>query len=147
MCTLTELNTIDPTVTHITVSNNCGNENTASALHFARFSRLKELTIGDNCYMYVDQLNLVAFPFLRKVVIGMNSFTKQKSGYARNPNRHFTVKNCPKMKELIVGRYSFSDYASAVVENLGALEVLEVGDLYHLSYNYYYASLELMSGW
>ena len=77
----------------------------------------------------------------------MNSFTKQKSGYARNPNRHFTMKNCPKMKELRVGRYSFSDYASAVVENLDALNVLEVGDLYHISFNFYYASLELKSDW
>ena len=141
------MDTIDPTVTHITVKNNCGNENTASELYFARFSQLKELVIGDNCYKYVDQLNLVAFPLLRKVVIGMNSFTKQKSGYARNPNRHFTMKNCPKVKELRVGRYSFSDYASAVVENLDALNVLEVGDLYHISFNFYYASLELKSDW
>ena len=42
-----------------------------------------------------------------------------------------------------MGRYSFSDYTVCEIENVDALEVIEMGDLNKDSYNFYYASLEL----
>ena len=44
-----------------------------------------------------------------------------------------------------MGRYSFSDYTVCEIENVDALEVIEIGDLNELSNNFYYASLELKS--
>ena len=77
----------------------------------------------------------------------MNSFTKYKDTYhiTADPNRHFYLKNCPKLKSLKMGRYSFSDYTVIEIENVDALEVIEMGDLNDWSCNFYYASLELMS--
>ena len=82
---------------------------------------------------------------LESVEIGMNSFTKNKNGYGNNPNRHFYLKNCPKLKSLKMGRYSFSDYTVIEIENVDALEVIEMGELNEMSNNFFYASLELKS--
>ena len=49
------------------------------------------------------------------------------------------------MKELKIGRYSFSDYSSIEIENVNSLEVIEMGDLNEWSYNFASASLELKS--
>ena len=143
---LNDLETINATTTHITVSNNCGNEIMASGLYFTRFTQLQEIVIGDNCFMNVGQVNLIRLSKLTRVVIGMNSFTKKKNGYGEDPNRRFYVKNCPSLIELRIGRYSFSDYGVCEIENANRLEVLEVGDLNQESYNFYSASVNLMRG-
>ena len=148
VCSMSDLASIESGVTHITVSNNCGNENTAASLYFTRFTQLKALVIGDDCFMNVDQLNLIGLSKLRSVVIDENSFTKKKNGFGKESNRRFYVKNCPSLRELRVGRYSFSDYASAVIEDNDALEVIAMGELSSESFNFYSASLELKSvGW
>ena len=146
VCSLNDLETINATTTHITVSNNCGNEIMASGLYFTRFTQLQEIVIGDNCFMNVGQVNLIGLSKMTRVVIGMNSFTKKKNGYGEDPNRRFYVKNCPSLIELRIGRYSFSDYGVCEIENANRLEVLEVGDLNQESYNFYSASVNLMRG-
>ena len=60
-------------------------------------------------------------------------------------NRDFYLKNCPKLKSLRIGEYSFSDYSVCEIESVDALEVIEMGDLNEESRNFYYASLELKS--
>ena len=148
VCSMNDLASIESGVTHITVSDNCGNENTAASLYFTRFTQLKELVIGDNCFMNVDQLNLIGLSKLRSVVIGENSFTKKKNGFGKESNRRFYVKNCPSLRELRVGCYSFSDYVSAVIEGNDALEVIAMGELSSESFNFNSASMKLKSvGW
>ena len=44
-----------------------------------------------------------------------------------------------------MGRYSFSDYSVCEIENVPFLEVIEMGNLFLGSYNFYNASLELKS--
>ena len=90
-------------------------------------------------------LNLTGLRSLERVSIGMNSFTKRYNTWGNNPNRALYVKNCDKLKELRMGRYSFSDYSVIEIENVDKLEVLEMGDLESGSFNFYYASLELKS--
>ena len=72
---------------------------------------------------------------------------KKKNGYGNGRNRHFYLKNCPKLKSLKIGRYSFSDYTVIGIESVDSLEVIEMGDLNNkeISYNFYHASLELKS--
>ena len=82
---------------------------------------------------------------LESVVIGQNSFTKKKNNYGNDPNRHFYLKNCERVRELIIGYWSFSDYSVCEIENVPSLEVIEMGDLNRRSYIFYYASLELKS--
>ena len=59
--------------------------------------------------------------------------------------RHFYLKNCERLRELKIGRYSFSDYAVCEIENVPSLEVIEMGELNEKSRNFFCASLELKS--
>ena len=108
-------------------------------------SKLKSVVIGDESFMNVSVLNITGLSELESVEIGKNSFTQYKNSYGNDPNRHFYLKDCPKLKSLKMGRFSFSDYSVIEIENVDALEVIEMGDVNEHSYNFASASLELKS--
>ena len=118
-----------------------------SVLDMSVYRGLKRLEIGGGNFENVRELRLIGLSELESVEIGENSFTKYKSTYqiTPDPNRHFYLKNCPKLKSLKMGNYSFSDYTVIEIENVDALEVIEIGDLHEKSYNFCIASLELKS--
>ena len=78
-------------------------------------------------------------------MIGMNSFTKNKDSAGNDTNRKLYVKNCDVLKELKIGRYSFSDFSLIEIENVNSLELIEIGEVNNWSFNFYSASLELKS--
>ena len=140
-----QLNSLNRKVSEITIPSNSLNDASLTVLDLSRFRRLKKLVIGDECFMYVNETRLTGLYYLESVEIGMNSFTKNKNSGDNDPNRHFYLKNCPKLKSLKMGRYSFSDYTVCEIESVNALEVIEMGDLLEKSRNFAYASLELKS--
>ena len=101
--------------------------------------------MGDYCFKKTEELRLIGLNELERVVIGENSFTKKQNSAGNDPNRHFYLKNCERVRELKMGRYSFSDYSMCEIENVPSLEVIEMGGLNEYSDNFYYASLELKS--
>ena len=109
------------------------------------FSKLKRLEIGNDCFTYVEEVKLIGLSELESVEIGEKSFTEKRNGDGNDPNRHFYLKNCPKLKSLKMGHHSFMDYTVCEIENVDALEVIEMGDLDEASCNFPYASLELKS--
>ena len=143
--TMNQWNTLGSGITELTVATNSLNDASLTVLDLTRFKRLKKIVIGDECFMYVKEVKMIGLSELESVEIGSNSFTQHKNSYGYDPNRHFYLKNCPKLKSLKMGRYSFSDYTVCEIENVNALEVIEMGDLNEDSYNFYYASLELKS--
>ena len=130
-------------MTEIIVDNGMS-ESSLTELDLSQFSQLKRLEIGDHCFSYVDELKLIGMNELESVVIGENSFMKNENSYG-NSNRHFYLKNCPKLKSLKIGYDSFSDYSVCEIDNMDALEVIEMGDLDACSYVFAYGSLELKS--
>ena len=122
----------------------CRFEN-VTVFDLTKYPKLKTLRIGHSAFEYVNELKLVGLNNLESVIIGENSFTKHQNWYGNDPNRHFFAKNCPKLKSLKMGRYSFSDYTVIEFENVNALEVIEMGDLNEGSNNFRCASLELKS--
>ena len=122
----------------------CPFEN-ATVFDLSVYPKLKTLKIGSESFEYVNVFNITGLSELESVEIGNSSFTQYKKGYGNDPNRHFYLKNCPKLKSLKIGRYSFSDYASAVIESNDALEAIEMGYLNEASKCFYSASLELKS--
>ena len=141
-------NQIDKTVGVIVVGDKCCNENYHKVFDLSGFVYLKELTIGSKCFKYVNEVKLIGLSELESVEIGDKCFTKYYSnnwGIFPDPNRHFYLKNCPKLKSLKMGRFSFSDYTVIEIENVNALEVIEMGELNEESNNFYSASLELKS--
>ena len=138
---------VDKRVRVIEVSDGCCNEEGLTELDLSGFVNLRELKVGSECFEYVEEVKLIGLSELESVEIGMNSFTKYKSTWniTSDQNRHFYLKDCPKLKSLKMGRYSFSDYTVCAIENVDALEVVEMGELNEWSCNFDYASLELKS--
>ena len=126
------------------VDSNVCNEKSFTALVLS-FSNLKVFEVGDYSFSFVDELKLIGLSKLERVVIGKNSFTKKKKGTGNDPNRHFYLKDCERVRELKIGRYSFSDYPVCEIENLPSLEAIRIGDLSYSSCSFPYASLELKS--
>ena len=145
--TIHALTSLASTVTQIIIDNGVS-QSDFTELDLSRFLQLKSLSVGDHCFSYVNEVKVIGLRELENVEIGENSFTKFKNTWydiRPDPNRHFYLKNCPKLKSLKMGRYSFSDYTVIEIENVNALEVIEMGDLNDWSCNFYYASLELKS--
>ena len=128
----------------ITIGNYwCNGEN--ERIDLSKYFNLKNVSIGNGCFPYQDVLNLTGLHSLERVMIGENSFTKEKNSCGYNANRKLYVKNCDALKELKIGRFSFSDYSVIEIENVNSLELIEIGDMMYSSLNFYFASLELKS--
>ena len=129
----------------IVVASNCCNDSELSVLDLSRFVNLRELRVGDECFENVNEVKLSGLNQLERVMIGKNSFTKKKNNAGNDPTRHFYLKNCERLRELKMGHHSFSDYSVCEIENVPSLEVIEMGELNELSFNFSHASLELKS--
>ena len=117
-----------------------------TALDLTLMSKLRLFEVGDECFEYADEVKLIGLSKLERVVIGKNSFTKKKNDWPDyDPNRHFYLKNCERLRELKIDGYSFSDYTVCEIENVPSLEVIEMGELNEESNNFCCASLELKS--
>ena len=126
----------------IIVDSNACNDKCFTALDLSFFSNLKVFEVGDYSFSFVDEVKLIGMNRLERVEIGRHCFRKNLEN---NPDRHFYLKNCEKVREFKIGRYSFCDYSICEIENMPSLEVIEMGELKEGSANFWYASLELKS--
>lgn len=143
--TWNEFLSLDWRVTEITIPSNTMNDQSITTLDFSRFRRLRRITIGDECFMYVQEVRIQERTALKCIHIGVNSFTKFKNQMNNDPNRHFYLRDCHSLRELIIGSKSFSDYTICDIQRVDALEVIEIGKAFEISYNFYYSSFELKS--
>ena len=135
------LNALDSSVGIIIVRGDSFYDRTFRVMDMTRFVHLSRFVVGDESCMYVNELKLVGLSELDSVEIGENSFTRQKSGASNAYNGYFYLKNCPKLKSLKIGGHSFSTYKVIEIENVDALEVIEMdGPL-----NFWRSSLALKS--
>ena len=131
------------TITNLVIGTNaCPFEN-ATVFDLSVYPKLKTLKIGSESFEFIEELKLIGLSELESVVIGNNSFVK--SGDVSDPDRHFYVKDCPKLKSLTIGRFAFSAYSVIEIENVDALETIEIGIVDVDSSNFEYGSLELKS--
>ena len=124
------------------VDNNACNDQCFTALVLSFFSNLKVFEVGDYSFPFVEEVKLIGLNQLERVEIGKNCFRKNLK---KNPNRHFYLKNCERLRELKIGYWSFYDYSVCEIENVPSLEEIEMGDLNEDSYNFFCSSLELKS--
>ena len=124
--------------TDIVVDSLLYNCNAETELDLSRYPKLKTLTIDSLRYRNVNVTKFIGMSELESVVIGSHCFSKTETG-------QFYVKNCPKLKSLKIGHFSFSDYIVFEIENVDALEEIEIGELNEMSANFVYASLKLES--
>ena len=129
----------------LTVDSNTQDATTITSTMFSAFVNLAELRVGTGCFENVETVKLIGLQKLERVVIGDNCFTKQKNRFGLNEKRRFYARNCERLRELRIGRYSFSDYTMCAIENMPSLEVIEFGEVDYVSCNFFYASMELRS--
>ena len=135
-------------VVEIVVSDNCCKEEEVRVVDLSGFVSLRELRVGDQCFRKTEELRLIGLNGLERVVMGKTCFVKSPYDADEDgidPNRHFYLKNCERLRELKMGYQSFMDYSVCVIENVPSLEVIEMGDLNEGSANFFHASLELKS--
>lgn len=134
-------------IEELTIANNSCNDEDWETLDLKLLPNLRELQVGDDCCEAVVRL-LLHGKSLERVVIGENSFTEQKYDYpeAIRPACEFVLQDCERLKELKIGRFSFSDFSRCSITDARSLEVVEIGDLNERSYNFYNATLVLESG-
>ena len=135
-------------VEELIVSDECCNGREWKVFDVSCIVHLRELKVGDECFERTEELKLVGLNHLQRVVIGESSFTEM--GYdpcedKMDPNRHFYLKNCPRLRELKIGCGSFSDYSVCEIENVNRLTVIKIGELHEGTDSFWYASLELRS--
>ena len=128
----------------IVESNSCNGPEWA-ALDLSFISHLRLFEVGDECFENVEEVKLIGLSKLERVLIGKKSFTKKEYYWVYDPNRHFYLKDCDRLRELKMGHRSFNDYSVCEIENVPSLEVIEMGELNEFGYNFRYASLELKS--
>ena len=145
---LTEWKNVNERVTELVIPSKCYNEGEWSVFDVSELKCLKSIEIGDGCFKKTQELKLIGLKELESVRIGKSSFVKcpydaEKDGI--DPNRHFYLKDCSKVKELKMGGKSFMDYSVCEIESVPSLEVIEMGDLKEGSASFNHASLELKS--
>ena len=134
-----DLRRLDNNTESIIVESNCFNEDDITALDLSRFASLKSFIVGDNSFGDVNELIIDGLPELESIKIGISSF------YSYDGDHVFSVKNCPKLRELKIGPSGFDEWLSVEIENDPSLEVIEIGYLYYSSDNFNEAPLELKS--
>ena len=107
-------------------------------MDLSTYTELRIISIGDRSFYYVNELRIEGLTKLENVTIGMNSFTRCMGSVCTYSGK-FYLRNCPLLKEVRIGRYSFSSHMYSYVENLESLELIEYGDVNENSYNFYYA--------
>ena len=132
---------MDKTIEIMSVSDNNYNEEEMKELDLSGFVNLRKIKVGDECFKSVKKVNICGLRELESVEIGSKSFRRDSD----TKGGSFCLMNCPKLKSLKMGLSSFEDYAVCEIENVDALEVIEMGILSDWSANFWYASLELKS--
>ena len=125
---------------HLIVGNNLWNDVTCIKLHPQMISGLVSLIIGNQCCVNVAGLDIVNLNQLEQIEIGSGSFTAVN---CHASPRAFHVSECPKLKVLKIGPWSFSSYTECTIKRLPALGVIEIGDMDDASYNFYKSSIRI----
>ena len=139
-----EFMSMEKTIETLIVDNNACNDKSYTALDLSSFSNLRVFEVGNYSCSFVETVELIGLNELERVAIGRNTFSKWDRN-EENPNCHFYLKNCPRVRELRIDYCSFSVYSLCGIESDESLEAIEIGELWEWNNTFQYASLELKS--
>ena len=103
-------------MTELLIPNNRCND--VVILNMGAFTKLRVLSIGNDCFGRVSSVKLSGLKALERVVIGENSFANSTGG--------LQVSGCEALRELSVGKDSFVKYNYVGVSGVPLLESLRV---------------------
>ena len=100
-------------------------------------TELKELVVGNRSFFFVEEVRVIGLERIESIRIGDECFMQH--------NGRFYLKNCPSLKELHILGQSFTPYCVCEIENMDALETIQIGQYDERTYNFLNASLVLKS--
>ena len=113
-------------VEELIVKDNSCNGKEWKSLDLSLLSKLRKLRIGDECFDKVERVKLNGLSELESVVVGDNSFTAQGEfdpfTFITYDAMPFEMKDCEKLKELIIGEESFGFFNVFSLENTPSME-------------------------
>ena len=104
-------------VEELIVKNNSCNGKEWKSLDLSLLSKLRKLTVGNECFKEVETVKVNGLNELESMVVGVNSFT-----FGNNKKTSFEMKDCEKVKELIIGCTSFNIFGKFSLENTPSME-------------------------
>ena len=115
-----------PEAEELRIENNDFNETSITELKLTGLARMKRLVIGDVCFINVRTFELSGLNALESVLIGKKNFTVTTAGPRRDGSCR--IANCPKLKSVQMGDWSFGDYHGFELENLPSLQSIQMGE-------------------
>ena len=103
------------------------------SLDLSLLSKLRKLRIGDECFDKVERVKLNGLSELERVEIGYGSLRQMEM-----LDSSFELKDCEKLKELIIGYESLNYFKGITIKNVPSLERIEMDGSC-----FYWSSLEL----
>ena len=118
------------------IGDNSYSDSSVTELKLSGLVQLKHIVIGDECFGKVRLFELDRLSELESVVIGQKSFTIAKTdddiSNSKRNDGVYRIVNCPKLKSIQIGYYSFGDYHSFELSNLPSLQSIDIGrDCFH----------------
>ena len=93
---------------------------------------LKRLVIGDDCFESVRLFELNELTELESIEIRKRSFTIGKDWDSIKTSKRADgvcrIVNCPKLKSIEIGDYSFADYHSFELSSIPSLQSIDIGN-------------------
>ena len=128
------------------IENNSYNDSSVTELKLSGLVQLKRIVIGDECFGKARVFELNGLRELESVVIGKESFTYAKTDddiryHVTRTDGVYRIVNCPKLKSIQIGDYSFGDYHSFELNNLPSLQSIDIGE-----HCFFYAPLFSLTG-
>ena len=112
-------------VTVLTVTDNSCNDNNIYAVDLSSFKFLRSVVLGNSCFQYVRILSIVGLNWLESVSIGEYSF---RDGYGSLlEGSELKIVNCPQLKSLSIGYWSFGRYNGFELSELPQLKSVVIG--------------------
>ena len=103
----------------IVVKSGVGNDEVIVRWELGVYTKLKELIIGDMCFVFMNGLELKGMNMLEKVEIGDGCFSKAEGT--------FEVSDCKKLKRVSIGSNCCVLWNAFVLKNCG-VESVKIGD-------------------
>ena len=136
-----ELLTFDTAISSILISSYSCNVMDCTILDFSRFTRVRSIEIGNDCFESVQTFKINGLNRLKTIKIGKNSFTQKKNSWGNDSSKSFHILNCESLEFIEIGKYSFSDFAGKFeLKNLPQLQSIQIGSIGSTSNNFNHSS-------
>ena len=114
------------TIEEFVIDDEMFNDENITSLHFTPLVRLKRIEIGYGCFENVREFVLDGLVSLESVKIGGVCFRISYDDEERDDGV-CRITNCPNLRQLEIGNYSFRNFKSFELSNVNSLQSIDFG--------------------